>query len=264
MVNAVLKLTQLGLSEYEATAYVSLLKEGPLTAYEISKKSGIPSSKVYEVVKKLETRHIIQSVQSERTRLYVPIAPEDFIEKYKAVVEGNLESVRTELKNIKVGVDTSLIWHVKDYDDLILRARRMIDTAQETILLSVWPQEVKILLPHLEIAEGRGIKIAIMHYGATNIKVGQVYRHPPEETIFSQKNSRGFALVTDSSKALTGKIEDQETEAIWSMNEGFVMIAEDYMRHDMFVMKIVSRLEPLLKKHFGPGYDKLRDVFSKD
>ena len=35
---AVNKLKQVGFSEYEAKAYIALLKENPLTAYEIAKK----------------------------------------------------------------------------------------------------------------------------------------------------------------------------------------------------------------------------------
>ena len=44
MQTAIFKLKQLGFSEYEAKAYTALVNEHPLTAYEISKNTGIPSS----------------------------------------------------------------------------------------------------------------------------------------------------------------------------------------------------------------------------
>ena len=47
MKSAILRLTQLGFSEYEARTYTALLKENPLTAYEIAKFSEIPTSKIY-------------------------------------------------------------------------------------------------------------------------------------------------------------------------------------------------------------------------
>ncbi len=264
METAIFKLTRLGLSEYEAKAYVSLLRENPLTAYEISKKSGVPSSKIYEVIKKLEIRHMVQSIHAERTRMFIPTTPEEFIERFRTVVEDNLQAVRYELGSFKPGIDTSYTWHIKDYDNLILRAKRMLYTSQETILLSVWPEEIEVLSGPLKDTESRGVKIAVLHYGATNIKIGQVYRHPVEDTTFARKNVRGFSLVVDSKEALTGKIDGHETEAVWSMNEGFVMMAEDHIKHDIYVMKIVSRFDPLLKKRFGFRYEGLRDVFKDE
>ena len=52
------KLVQLGFSGYEARAYISLLKNNPITGYELAKHSGIPPSKIYEVIGKLLERSV--------------------------------------------------------------------------------------------------------------------------------------------------------------------------------------------------------------
>lgn len=260
MKTTIFKLTQLGLSEYEAKAYTALLKENPLTAYEISKNSGIPSSKIYEVIRRLESRQIVQSIHGERSRMFIPVSPDEFIENFRTATEESLLAVKTALSDFKVGTDTSYTWHIKDYDGLILKAKRMLDTSRQMILLSIWPAEIEILSKSISDAEDRGVKVAIVHYGATNVKFGQLYRHPVEDTIYAQKGSRGFTLVADSKEVLMGKIKGAETEAIWSMNEGFVIMAEDYIKHDIYVMKIVSRFDPLLRQKFGLRYEKLRDV----
>lgn len=257
---AILKLTQLGFSEYEAKAYTALLRENPLTAYEIAKNSGVPSSKVYEVIKRLESRHMVQAIHGERSKMFIPTSPAEFIETLKRVMEDNLNAVKTELKDFKPGIDTTYTWHIKDYNGLILKAKRMLDTSQQSVLLSIWPSEIEALSESIRETENRGLKIAIVHYGATYIKTGQLYRHPIEDTIYAQKGVRGFTLVTDSKEALMGRIKEEETEAIWSMNESFVMIVEDYIRHDIYVMKIIGRFDPLLKERFGGRYEKLRDV----
>jgi sugar-specific transcriptional regulator TrmB len=46
-------LFKLGLTNFEARAYLSLLKQGNVTGYELSKDSGIPSSKIYSVLNHL-------------------------------------------------------------------------------------------------------------------------------------------------------------------------------------------------------------------
>ena len=138
----------------------------------------------------------------------------------------------------------------------------MLKTADKTILLSVWPSEINLLFDALCQAEERGVSVAIIHYGATNLKVGQVYQHPIEDTIYDKRDVRGFALIVDSKEALTGRVSGMRTEAIWSMNEGFVMMAEDYVRHDIYFIKTARRFAPLFQEKFGLRYEKLVDVYS--
>lgn len=261
---AVSKLKQLGFSEYEAKAYAILVNENPLTAYEIAKNTGIPSSKIYEVIRKLEFRHMIQPIHGERSKMFVPIPPDEFVQNFRSSVEDNLHAVRNELKSARSIMDTSYTWHIKDHDTLMLKAKRMIDTAKETLLFLTWKEEAKALLDALQKAEQRSVKIAVIHYGATNIKIHQLYTHPIEETIYATRGIRGFTLVADSREAINGRIDDKKTEAIWSMNEGFVSMAEDYIRHDIYLMKTIKRFDPLLRKKFGERYEKLRDVFNDE
>ncbi len=48
------------------------------------------------------------------------------------------------------------------------------------------------------------------------------------------------------------------------MNEGFVIMAENYIRHDIYQMKTMKRFDPLLRKKFGERYEKLRDIFKDE
>ena len=42
-------LEQIGLTSYEIKTFTSLLKSGELTASDLSQKSGVPYSKIYEI-----------------------------------------------------------------------------------------------------------------------------------------------------------------------------------------------------------------------
>lgn len=258
---AISRLTQLGFSEYEARAYVALLQESPLTAYEISKSSGIPTSKIYEVIRKLEHRQVLQSIHGERSKMYIPASPEEFILNFRSAMEDRLVSLKNELKGVRTGMDTSYTWHIKEYEGLILKIKRMLSTARETLLLMIWPMEMNVLLESIREAEDRGVKIAVIHYGTTNIKISQLYIHPIEDTIFAERDVRGITLVADSREALIGHVAGYMTEAIWSMNNSFVITAENYIRHEIYQMKTMKRFDPLMRKHFGERYEKLRDIF---
>jgi sugar-specific transcriptional regulator TrmB len=264
MKTAISKLAQLGFSNYEARAYTALLQDNPLTAYEIAKNSGIPSSKVYEVIRKLENKNTIQSIRAERLRLYIPVSLDEFVENYKLSIEESLNSIRKSLRGVKVGIDTNYTWHMDAYDDLILRAKRMFGTARETALLLIWPDELSRLMEDLTQAHERAIKIAVIHYGPTNMNTGQVYRHSVEDSVYAERGVRGLTLITDSKEALIGKISETKTDAIWSMNNAFVMMAEDYLRHDIYLIKTMMRFNPCLKEAFGQRYEKMVDVFKDD
>ena len=56
----------------------------------------------------------------------------------------------------------------------------------------------------------------------------------------------------------------EDSEGAWSRNHAFVTLAEDYVKHDIYIMKIVERLDPELQRLFGPRYEKLRDVWNDE
>jgi sugar-specific transcriptional regulator TrmB len=261
---AISKLTQLGFSHYEAKAYTALLRDNPLTAYEIAKNSGVPTSKVYEVIRKLERRNTIQSIHGKRSKLFIPISPDEFIDNFKLTVDNNLNVIRNELKGIKVGIDSNYTWHMNNYEDLILRAKRMLQTAREYVIMMIWPEECLKLREDLDSAQERGLKLAMVYYGTGNVKVGRVYRHSVEDTVYSDRNIRGLTLVADSREALIGKMAPSHTEAIWSMNETFVIITEDYLRHDIYLIKTMMRFDPVMKKAFGDRYERLVDIYEDE
>jgi hypothetical protein len=53
-------------------------------------------------------------------------------------------------------------------------------------------------------------------------------------------------------------------EGAWSRNRSFIIMAEEYIKHDIYIMKIVRRYDRLLRERFGNGYEKLRDIFKDE
>jgi len=261
METAILKLTQIGFSNYEARAYAALLRDNPLTAYEIAKNSGIPSSKVYEVIRRLEERNTIQSIHEKRSRMYIPVSPDELIESYKLNVENSLIGIKNSLKGVKVGIDTNYTWHITRYEDIILRAKRMLGTVRERIVLQIWPDELQRLKDDLVQTERRGVRIAVIHYGPTKLKTGKVYRHSVKGSLYTERGFRGLTIVADSKEALAGKISGPDAAAIWSMSDTFVIMAEDYLLHDIYMIKTMERFNPVMREAFGQEYENMLDVF---
>jgi sugar-specific transcriptional regulator TrmB len=265
MKTIILEIMELGLSEYEAKAYLSLLRENPATAYEIGKSSGIPTSKIYEVLKKLTEKGVVSIIEEGKTRQYVPIEPDEFLSKYKNRTEMIIGSLKDELLNIKGKRELSYIWNITEYSYLIDKARRMIEGAAKTVLISAWKEDFSLIENRVRDALKRRVKVAVVHFGHSNSVVRQIYYHPIEDTIYQEKGGRGLVVVADSKEVLMGTIfGGNKVEGAWSMNKGFVTLAEDYIKHDIYIMKIVKRFDRMLIKRFGSKYAKLRDIFKDE
>jgi sugar-specific transcriptional regulator TrmB len=257
-------LLDLGFAEYEAKVYLSLLKENPASAYETGKASGVPTSKIYEVLKKLVGKGIITVIDDGKTKRYVPAEPDEFLDRYQSRTVKVIDDLRGRLAAARGERELSQIWNIREYEYLIDKARRMIESADVSVLLSVWKEELALLEDVITEAMHRKVKVVIVHFGPPELALGRMYRHPIEDTLYQEKGRRGITVVTDSREVLMGTIsEDHRVEGAWSRNGGFVMMAEDYIKHDVYIMKIVGRFNKQLKERYGERYERLRDIYQE-
>lgn len=252
----------LGFSEYEAKAYICLLRIQPATAYEISQASGIPSSKIYEIMNRLVDKQVFMPDGEGNKKKYMALIPEEFIERQRTDVNKTLSLLERELPELQNEKAVSFIWNISDYEQLLDKAKQLVDDATKSILLSAWNIERNLLEPVLIQAEARKVKIAAIHFGKREAGAGTVFQHPIEDTIYREKGGRGLVLISDSKAALVGTIdEDSRVHGAFSANQGFITLAEDYIKHDIYIMKIVTRFDDQLNKKFGNNYKHLRNIF---
>lgn len=84
-------LRDLGLSEYEARAYRSLLRTGPTTAKELSRASEVPMGRVYDVLNDLQQHDLVRNQTASRPKKYAPVEP-------TAALDRLLEERKQELR----------------------------------------------------------------------------------------------------------------------------------------------------------------------
>src|SRR6185437_291212 len=81
----------LGLTSYEIKVYMALLESGSMNAAEMSKKSSVPYSKIYEVLNSLEERGWIES-NSSRPQKFFPNSPQTATEATRTLIEKKMDS----------------------------------------------------------------------------------------------------------------------------------------------------------------------------
>ncbi|WFO75629.1 TrmB family transcriptional regulator [Desulfurococcaceae archaeon MEX13E-LK6-19] len=99
-------LTSIGLNKYEAKAYIALLIRGIATASEISDLSGIPYTRVYDVLSSLESKGFIVSVPGRPMKFQAldpDIALRNLLELHKQKVLSELQVFE---RNAKKALET--------------------------------------------------------------------------------------------------------------------------------------------------------------
>ncbi len=96
-------LREMGLSKYETKIYVSLLMRGVATASELSDLSGVPYTRVYDVLNSLESKGLIASIPGRPLR-YQALDPElafrNMYELEKRALEEKLAELERNISRI--------------------------------------------------------------------------------------------------------------------------------------------------------------------
>ena len=88
-----------GLSEYEAKVLLALIAKGELTAKEVSEYSGVPRTSVYDVIKSLMDKGLVEAYG--KPMRFKALNSEDLMRLFSKKVEENLRFLREELPAIE-------------------------------------------------------------------------------------------------------------------------------------------------------------------
>src|SRR5919205_2028704 len=92
-------LQQVGLNKYEAEAYAALLQHGPLTGYELGKRSGVPLSRSYEILERLAAKGLALTQPGDPPR-YAAEAPEQFVDRTRTATTATLDALAGALAEL--------------------------------------------------------------------------------------------------------------------------------------------------------------------
>ena len=259
-------LKSFGFTSNEAKTYLSLLKNNPATGYEISGKSGIPRSAIYEILKRLETTGMVSCVDSNPTR-YIPLPPDHLFDVLENNFESNLGTLKESLRNFNSDLEVGDLWNIRGYDSMIDRARHMIKNADESVYLSLWLNEYKKLHSDLQEAEKRGVNIVIFSFCDIPVDVGTIFAYNLDSERLQDVWSSKILLVTDHDSALLGGVDMLPTNKVaWTRNSAIVAIALNYIILDLtlFGQRYNYNMSDVISEMLHGEIHNLDDLLSED
>lgn len=148
-----------GLSLYEARIYVGLLRHGPQNGNELSKRSGVPSSKVYSTVEKMIAQGLVHSIKSGGATQFVCIAPDELVARLRRQFNDPLDYLDRALPPLTRFEPAEPFLTAAGLPAIRETAQVLVGAARKEVHLSLWQDDVESLRESLRAADDRGVRI---------------------------------------------------------------------------------------------------------
>jgi len=223
---------ELGFTMYEARAYLALLQDYPATRYEISKRSGVPRSAIYDVINRLERFGAVNALDTKPEK-YIPLPPDKLLQLLESQYKSKINEFKRSIEDIEANLELGHLWNISGYKNLILKAKEMINNAAREIYLSAWNREIMELKEDLKEAVEKGIKVVIFSF--TRVPdIGMVFSYALDERALEKVWDHKIILVRDMEELLMGEANKKYSrKAAWTHNRAIVEIAANHIVLDI-------------------------------
>ena len=237
-------LEKIGLTSYEIRTFSSLLKAGELTASDLSQKSGVPYSKIYEVLGTLEEKGWIGSDDSRPTK-YFAKSPATGIETTKQKMESEFKENQNVILNELVPLyeqsgtsEKPDIWVLSGKVNIAAKILEMVETCRNEVLIALpeaGEELVKQALPKLRLLHDKGVEITVLTSDKMNKEslkaVSRVADVKVKEGMFGGGiiSDKRYVVILLGPEMGTG--DAAETVAIWADHAGLAGFARAYFEN---------------------------------
>jgi sugar-specific transcriptional regulator TrmB len=235
----------LGLTGYEIRVYLSLLDTGSMTAADISKRSGVPYSKIYEVLNSLEEKGWLES-GSSRPQKFFPKSPSTALGIMRTRHENNFRESQSIIVNELMPMYTKSgmkerpeIWVARGAYNIIAKVNEIVQNVQQELLVAVPSVAVDIakpLQPELRALHDRGgVKIKIL--ASAEISSDTVKTLSRVADVRLKEGLFGGGIIGDAKHVVillgegSGENGSFEPIAIWADHGGLAGFAKGYFQY---------------------------------
>lgn len=246
-------LLELGFGEYEARAYVALLRKNPLNGYELAKASKLPRANVYSVLAKLEEREAVVRLDTPTGTRYAPVPPEELLKRLRHRYQDSLASAEDSLGQITGVSEYVPVLNTRGYAALLENARSLLDAAEQRLLVAIWPNESRILSEELAQAEKRGVQLTTLCLANCAEECGNCRGRVFRYGVAPEQSNHWLLVMPDSAEALAGEIgAEEETVGVRTRQRLLVDLAGSYIRNSIALAAMLQDIGGRMSELLSP------------
>ena len=168
-------LQALGFSEIEALVYCYLLTNSPATGYRVSRGIGKPVANTYKAIADLKDRGVLGVSNDDKT-IARPISPEELLGRLDGEFQGHRTRAAAELAKLSREPDDEHVYRLSTTEEVLSRARAMMDGAQKIVLIDAFPGFWDALRSSAAQAQTRGVTVLAKLYAPEDPAGMRVFR----------------------------------------------------------------------------------------
>ncbi|WP_416825637.1 TrmB family transcriptional regulator [Ectobacillus polymachus] len=236
-------LQKFGFSQYESQVFEVLASsEEPMDATNIVKYSGVPKSKIYEVISRMIEKGMVLDSVSEKKKLYTALPLPIVIEKLTTEFQENVQKLKTN--TTKRAFYDEHVWSLKVDSSIRAQTRELLQGAEKSIKVSAWQDDVLYYLPLLEEKEKQGVDVEVLVVGELKSNLSHVYTVIPTQEHYSLERFRLVAV--DETEVLFAGMENQSWQALKTKSRPFIKVFIEFFYHDVALAKITEKHSDLI------------------
>lgn len=161
-------LQQLGLKEYEAKSFVALARRQSGTAKDISETSEVPRTRVYDAIRVLESKGLVET-QHSNPQVFRAVSIDEAVNTLRTEYVDRAESLRDVLSGLEPTDDDSVteatheVWAISGDQGITGRTQQLIEGASDEVILVVGHESIFTdeLAEQLRRARERGVDVIL-------------------------------------------------------------------------------------------------------
>ncbi|MCQ5374329.1 MAG: hypothetical protein NO515_04815 [Candidatus Methanomethylicia archaeon] len=238
------RLKEAGLTDYEALVYLKLVLDGPSSAKEISESSGVPHTRVYDVLEALELKGWVEMGQGRPMRFKAK-PPSEVINVIRMEHQNRLGRIEevflNDLQSIydARSVEGSEIWFVRSVTGITNRIRTLAQSFKKELCIVMGNLDMTIysglldMLSNLDQKRSKSVKIlasqdafnALKDLSSQSVMIKVGMNVIPFNVILSDKGEVVFHLVV----GLDQPPEKRKNLAVYISDKSLAKVIYDYI-----------------------------------
>lgn len=228
-------MTVLGFSELERKIYLTLLRGGTMSAYQIAKKIDVSRPSIYNALEHMVSKGMAEVIPND-TALYAAQQPAILLQKMRADFTRSADTAEELLKNYTPPAYGEQYANLKGFEVILQRVKDIMRGSQTEIYCNT-DMPLDALSDELQTLTRRHIRAVVYSF----YEVGcadccELYSH--RRPIEHHEPSR-LMMVSDNEIALTA---GPDSEGFWqgtvSGNRLFVKIISEHIHNDIYLLKL--------------------------
>src|SRR5699024_7809324 len=190
---------------------------------------------------------------------YSPKPYKSLIEETEDQFTDNINFINKSFDKLAKSWDQNYheLFSIEGYDSMMEILKNEIENASTEIMMNCWDNELQSLLPTLQDAHERNVRILTVTFDTCSTEVPWKHFNHAQTEHSSESHNGELTAVIDVKRAIVFEGGVERPTAVISSHGSTINVLKNYITHDIYLSHIYADLEKEIKSLYGDDLEKL-------